>query len=532
MTLLLHNYLKSTKPQTFANDAQDKSKFSKILEDLQLGKNLTMIDLVEYMLAECKKQFNLENKDEGMTILRHVKVLLPLVPKALSAFFYLALADSFLLSNDYEGAEKAVLKADVLAKKLKEPKIQIKVYNMLFVINRTIGKDKAMNFLLKSKELSEKHSLHENIVFCDVNIGLSHLFKKETSKAVEFCSNAIDIITSKPYPNEKIIMPSDFFLQLFSDNPGLAVVSKNKETILNGVSVVLRAIKFLKSDYEATRRLTILTSILKLSDSLLEPGIKKIDDFVEGLNLNKKAMYYSAIAHGIAEYKEYKLALVYFEKAIELSFYTTDNEQRRIRKGYAYTIAQLLEISMIYDLETSSQTTQLLKRLTLKLNDSCLIGKKDQNVEYANAVSDSDAVFALSRKMIEEKLLVSIQDRYKLKDNISKFFYRNSKGDILENLEIFVVTALNHDDDIQSLLFVGTTIDDKDLKKKRKVFSGYQIIGHILPEKLRENKHNEEFDVKFVNDLLRAPQRFKKIEILIPSGDITISYEQLLTMKK
>ncbi len=195
MTVLLHNYLKSTKPQTFANNVKDKSKLTKILADLQLKKYLTIIDLVEYMLTECKKQYNLGNKDEVMIILRHVKVLLPLVPKTLTAFFYLALADSFLLSNDYEGAEKAVKKADALAQKLNSPAIQIKVYNMLFVINRTIGKDKAMSFLLKSKELSEKHSLHENIVFCDVNIGLVHLFKKETNKAVEFCSNIIDIIT-------------------------------------------------------------------------------------------------------------------------------------------------------------------------------------------------------------------------------------------------------------------------------------------------------------------------------------------------
>ncbi|MHA1592895.1 MAG: hypothetical protein ACTSUP_10565 [Candidatus Heimdallarchaeaceae archaeon] len=532
MTVLLHNYLKSTKPQTFAKKVKDKSKLTKILADLQLEENLTIIDLVEYMLSECRKQYNLGNKDEVMIILRHVKVLLPLVPKTLTAFFYFALADSFLLSNDYEGAEKAVKKAEVIAQKLKNPKIQIKVYNMQFIISRTLEKDKAMSFLFKSKELSEKHKFYENIVFCDANIGLMHLFKKETSKALEFCSNTIDIVTSKPYPNEKIILPSDFFLNIFSDNPGLAVVSKNKETILKGVGVVLRAIKFLKSDYEATRRLTILATILKLSDSLLEPSIKQIDDFIEGLNRNKKALYYSAIAHGVAEYKKYKLALVYFEKAIEYSSYISDDEQRRIKKGYAYTIAQLLGISMLYDLSSSSQTTQLMKRLTLRLNNSCLIGEKDREVEFANAVNDSDAAFALSRNLIEEKLLISIKDKYELKDNISKFFYRTSKEDILENLEIFVISALNQDDDVQSLLFVGSTMDEKDIKKKRKVFSGYQIIGHILPKKLRENKHNEDFVIKFASDLLRAPQRFKKIEILIPNDDIVVSYKQLFLMKK
>ncbi|MHA1551611.1 MAG: hypothetical protein ACTSQC_06680, partial [Candidatus Heimdallarchaeaceae archaeon] len=172
MTVLLHNYLKSTKPQTFAKKVKDKSKLTKILADLQLEENLTIIDLVEYMLSECRKQYNLGNKDEVMIILRHVKVLLPLVPKTLTAFFYFALADSFLLSNDYEGAEKAVKKAEVIAQKLKNPKIQIKVYNMQFIISRTLEKDKAMSFLFKSKELSEKHKFYENIVFCDANIGL------------------------------------------------------------------------------------------------------------------------------------------------------------------------------------------------------------------------------------------------------------------------------------------------------------------------------------------------------------------------
>jgi hypothetical protein len=532
MTALLHNYLKSTKPQTFAKNVTDKSKFTNILADLQLEKNLTLDNFVEYMLAECKKQYTLGNKDGVMIILRNVKVLLPLVPKILIAFFYFALADSFLLSNDYEGAEKAVRKAEVIAQKLKDPKIQIKVYNMQFIISRTLEKDKAMSFLLKSKELSEKNKFYENIVFCDANIGLMHLFKKEANKALEFCSNTIDIVTSKPYPNEKIILPADFFLNIFSDNPGLAVVSKNKETILKGVGVVLRAIKYLKSDYEATRRLTILANILKLSDSLLEPSIKQIDDFIEGLNRNKKALYYSATAQGVAEYKEFKLALVYFEKAIEFSTYIPDDEQKLIRKGNAYTIAQLLGISMLYDLASSSQTTQLMKKLTLRLNNSCLIGDKDQKVEFANTVSDSDAAFALSRDLIEEKLLFSIKDKYELKDNISKFFYRTSKEDILENLEIFVINALNQNDDVQSLLFIGSTMDQKDLRKTRKIFSGYQIIGHILPKELRENKHNEDFVIKFVSDLLRAPQRFKKIEILIPNDNIAISYKQLFPVKK
>ncbi|MBY9000739.1 MAG: hypothetical protein KGD64_07495 [Candidatus Heimdallarchaeota archaeon] len=529
MTLLLHNYFKSIKPQTFAKYVQDKSKFESILIDLNLDTNLTLVDLAEHMLAECKKQFNIENKDEGMIILRHVKVLLPLVPKTLHAFFYLALADSFLLSNDYEGAEKAVHKADTLAQKLNDPRIQIKVYNMLFIINRTIGKDKAVGFLLKSKELSELHNLHENIVFCDVNLGLLHLFKKETSKAVEYCSSSIELITSKPYPTEKIMMPSDYFLQVFSENPGLAVVSKNKETILKGVSVVIRSIKFLKSDYESTRRLTILTSILKLSESLLEPSMKQIDEYVDNLKQNKKAKHYAAIAHGVAEYKEYKLALVYFDKAVTFSSYAEDGEQKNIKKGYAYTLAQLLGVSMIYDLESSSQTTQKLKKLTLNLKKDCLIGKENQRVAFNNAVSDSDAAFALTREIIQERLLVSIKDRYKVQNNISGFFYRDSKEDILDNLEIFTINAMNHNDEVQSLLLVGSTIDEKDLRKNRKVFSGYQILGHILPKEIRENKHKEDFDIKFINDLLRAPQRFKKIEILIPSDEIMKSYKPLFS---
>ena len=530
MASVLHNYLKSLKPQTFAKYVQDKSQFSTILKDLKLDTNFTVADLVGYMLAECKKQFNVENKDEGMIILKHVKVLLPLVPKTLHAFFYLALADSFLLSNDYEGAEKAAYKADTLAKKLKDPKIQIKVYNKLFIVNRTIGKDKAVGFLIKSKELSVQHNLHDNIVFCDVNLGLIHLFKKETNKAVEYCSNCIALITSKPYPSDKIMMPSDFFLQVFSDNPGLVVVSKNRDTILKGVSVVLRSIKFLKNDYESTRRLTILLSILKLSDSLLEPSLKQIDEFIDNLKQHKKAMYYAAISHGIAEYKEYKMALVYFDKAITFASYADDREQRKIKKGYAYTLAQLLGISMIYDLKSSSQTTQKLKKLTLALNKDCLIGKENQKVEFRNAVSESDAAFAISRETFLDRVLVSIKDRYEVLDNIGGFFYRDSKDDILDNLEIFAINSVNYDDEVQSLLFVGTSMDEKDLRKKRKVFSGYQILGHILPKTIRENKHKEDFDIRYINDLLRAPQRFKKIEIIIPSKEIMISYTQLFSI--
>ena len=136
-------------------------------------------------------------------------------------------------------------------------------------------------------------------------------------------------------------------------------------------------------------------------------------------------------------------------------------------------------------------------------------------------------VYRKEGKLIEEKLLVSLKDKYTLSSNIISFFYKNSREDILENLEIFTINAITQEDEVQSILLAGTTIDEKDVKKKRKAFSGYQIIGHLIPESLKENKHIEDFDIRFINDLLRAPQRFKKIEILIPDSEINITYKPL-----
>ena len=527
MTMSLNNFLKNLSPKKFADDMKDKAKLQETLTKLGLASNLALIDFVEYMITNAKKLINEEKRNEGLLILRYIKALHPQVPESLHAHFYLTLADSFLLANDYEGAKKAASKAGSISNKLNDPKLQIKVYNLLFVISRTIGKDKAMGYLLKSKAIAEKNDLFENIVFCDVNIGLIHLFKNEINKAIEYCESSLNLINTHPYPDEKIIMPSDFFLQLFTDNPGLAVVEKNKTIVSNGVNVVLRAIKTLKSDYEGARRLTLLTSILKLSDTLLESTIGQIDNFVEGLKQNKRSTFYTAVANGIAGYKEYKLALVYFEKALSYTEYLSDVENRRVRKGYAYTLAQLLGVSMIYDLESSSQTTQLLKKLSLTLNSNSFLGSKGKRIEFRNAVSESDAAFALSRKLIEEKLLVSLKDKYTLSSNIISFFYKNSREDILENLEIFTINAITQEDEVQSILLAGTTIDEKDVKKKRKAFSGYQIIGHLIPESLKENKHIEDFDIRFINDLLRAPQRFKKIEILIPDSEINITYKPL-----
>ncbi|MCG3215949.1 MAG: hypothetical protein KAS63_04500 [Candidatus Heimdallarchaeota archaeon] len=524
MTVVLHNYLKTLDSQELVDRVKNTKQFRDLLTHLDLDKTLSVQDFVEYLLTESKKLLNDDMRKEGLIILKSVKSLLSLVPRKLHAIFYLQLAESFLLKNDYEGARKAVEKANDIAAQLEDPRLKIRINNMLFIIHRTVGKDKAMGYLLKSREIAEKNNFYENIVFCDVNIGLMHFFKNELNKAVERCKRVLDLITEKPYPNEKLLMPTDFFLQVFSDNPGLVVASKNKKTILIGVTIVLKALRQLKNDYEATRRLSILTSFLKLSEALVEQALVEIDSFIEEFPPNRKPLYYSAVASGIANYKEYQISLLYFEKALNFVKNANETEQRRIRKAYAYALSNILGISMLFDLDSSPQTTQDLKNLFVKIDQVCLIGDKGKKVEYRNAVADSDAVFSVDRKFLEERILVSLKDRYEIKSNIIKFQYQKGREDILENLELFTINAITHKDELESMLFVGTTMSDKDLKKQKRAFSGYQVLGHIVPTSIKSEKHIEDYSISFIYDLVRTPQRFKKIEILTTSENVNISY--------
>ena len=524
MTVVLHNYLKTLKPPSLVERVRDTKLFQELLTQLDLDKTLSIQDFVEYMLTESKKLLNKESRKEGLIILKSVKILLSLVPKRLHVNFYLQLADSFLLANDYEGARKAAVKADTIASKLDDPRLKIRIYNMMFIIHRTVGKDKAMRYLLKSREIAAENKFYENIIFCDVNIGLMHFFKEEFNKAVECCKSIVDLIVEKPYPNEKLLMPTDYFLQLFSENPGLVTVSKNKETILKGVSIVLRTLKLLTNDFEATRRISILASFLKLSEELVEPALKEIESFISELNHAKKPLYYSALASGLANYKEYQVSLMYFEKALEFVKQLSDSEQRRIRKGYSYSLSNILGVSMLYDLASSPQTTQNLKNMSLENNQSNLLGEKGERIDYRNAVVDSDAVFSIDKNFLKDRILESIKDRYVVKKSIVKFAYQKSRDDILENLELFTINAITQDDEVASLLLAGTTMSDKDLKKQRKVFSGYQVIGQIIPDSLRSKKHLEDFSISFIYDLVRSPQRFKNLEILTNSDEKDITF--------
>ena len=527
MTVALHNYLKSIQPKELLVRVYDDKKFKEMLKHLELDTNFTLSNFVEHMLVESKKLINQENRKDALIILKHIKPLLSKQHESLAAFFYLTLADSFLLANDYEGAKKSVKKANAIAEKLKDPRLQVRVLNMLFVIHRTIGKDKAMDYLKKSKEISEKNELYDNLVFCNVNIGLMHYFNKEYNKAADYCTEVIDIVHSKPYPDSKLVMPTDFFLQVFSESPGLVTVEKYQNTILGGVDLVLKTIKQFKNDYEATRRLSILASFLKLSPKMAEPLLKKLDAFVEKLSNNKKSIYYAALASGISDYKDYQFALIFFERAMEFIHHTKDDDQRTIKKNYAYTLSLVLGVSMLYDLQSSQQTTHMLKNLGVKTNADNLVSKSNQFISFKNAVKDSDAAFGISRDVIKKSLLPSIKDQYKVHRTITQFRYSNAREDILENLELFVVNALTIKNEVESLLLVGTTMNEKELKKKKKEFSGYQIIGHIVPPSLRKKKHIEDFDIEFLNNLIRAPQKFKEIEILVPTDEISTTYTRL-----
>lgn len=525
MTVAPHNFLKSLKPQILAEKLKKKDSYEEILVQLGLDKELTKNNFVAYLLIESKKLLNKEQRNEALIVLRSIKAILPQVPIEYHAEFYLRLADSFLLSNDYEGAQKAASKSEKIALKLNDPNLSIRIFNLLFIIYRTIGREKAVEYLHKSRKLSEEHSIHANIVFCDVNLGLLHFFKKEHNKAADYCKSVIELISEKPYPNDKLLMPTDYFLQIFSENPGLVVAPKYKDTILKGVSVLIRALKQLSNDYEATRRISILTSFLKLSDRLVNKSISKITEYIESLNVNKKSIYYAAVGRGIGDYKDFQFALMYFEKSLEFISFTKDDEQRRIRKGMAFILSSSIGISMLYDLESSPQTSQNLKNLAIKTNSKNLLTEKDDaTISFRNAVSDSDAAFSIKRKYLAGNLLDILKEKYEIQRNITTFTFQKGNKDLIDNLEIFCINTISHDDEVQSLLFAGTTMEEKNIKRGKKIFSGYQILGHIVPKKLRSEKHIEDFDMRFLFDLIRAPHKFQKIEFLVPSDEIEITY--------
>ena len=74
-------------------------------------------------------------------------------------------------------------------------------------------------------------------------------------------------------------------------------------------------------------------------------------------------------------------------------------------------------------------------------------------------------------------------------------------------------------------------MDEKNIKRGKKIFSGYQILGHIVPKTMRKEKHLEDFDMRFLFDLIRAPQKFKEIEFLVTSDDVEITYNPFYKRK-
>ncbi|MHA1259868.1 MAG: hypothetical protein ACTSSG_07565 [Candidatus Heimdallarchaeaceae archaeon] len=528
MSIALHNYLKSLKPQSLLDKIADKSQFKELLKHLGLNESWSEKQFVQHLLVSAKNTLDKEKRKEALIILKSVKVLLPLVPEDLHAVFYLTLADSFLLANDYVGAKKALSKANSIAIKLNDSKLKVKVLNRLFIVNRTIGKDKAMSYLLKSRELSIQNNFYENIVFCDVNIGLMHFFKKEINRAIEYCENAINLISEHPYPEKKLLMPVDFFLQIFSENPGAVVVSKNQKLILRGVKIVLQAIKQLTNTYEATRRVSILVNFIKFSDNILGKALPEIENFIETLAVKKRPLFYSAVASGISDYKEFQYSLIFFDKALKNVNLLSDEDQRTIRKGHAYLLANILGISMLYDLESSSQTTQFLSNLSIITEEDCLLGTKNKKISFLNSAKDSDAAVAIKRKVLKEKVVNKMKEQYSIKKIVTKFFFQKAREDVLENLEILVINAQTQNDEIQSLLLAGTHMEEKSVKKGKKIFSAYQIIGHIIPPSIKKYKHKEDFDMTFLYDLIRSPQRFKHIELLTTSEKINVSFKAIV----
>jgi len=180
---------------------------------------------------------------------------------------------------------------------------------------------------------------------------------------------------------------------------------------------------------------------------------------------------------------------------------------------------------MLFDLASSPQTTQNLKNMFLETNLSTFLGGKGKRIAYRNAVVDSDAVFSIDRNFLNDRILESIKGRYTVHKTIVKFSYQKSRDDIIENLELFTINAITQDDEVVSLLFAGTTMSEKDLKKQKKVFSGYQLIGQIIPDSSKSGKHLEDYSISFIYDLIRAPQRFKNLEILTNSDELGISFE-------
>ncbi|GAG76387.1 unnamed protein product, partial [marine sediment metagenome] len=132
----------------------------------------------------------------------------------------------------------------------------------------------------------------------------------------------------------------------------------------------------------------------------------------------------------------------------------------------------------------------------------------------------------------KKQLYPAIKGRVDVKHTILEFCYQNSQSDILNKMEIIVINAINQNDELLSLLMIGSLLNEKSAKKSKNIFSGYQILGHLVPKTVLKKKHFEDFDAKFLNDLIKAPQKFRKIEILSVSDKVDIGFEKILLKKR
>lgn len=520
--------MRLTDVDTFVSKIQKKKYFAQLIDKFDLHNTKTIDGFAEFMLIETRKAINAENRTDGTKILKYVKALFPLISEEMHVSFYLALADSFLVANDYTGAFKAASKARLIANKVQNTKLEIKALNLLFIIQRTLGKDKAINYLLKSKKLSIEVKDYENIVFCDVNIGLIHLFNKDNKKAAEYVKRVIEHLSTYPYPEEKINMPADFYIQVFTENPGYVTAPAYKEIVINGINVVLRAVKNIKNVQQASRRISLLISTFKLSDEVLSTALKKIEKGLEEISKEKRSSYYMAIASGLGDYKGYKSALVFLEKAINNLEHVKDEEtHKKLRKNYGYTISRVLNATMAYDLQSSSNLINQSRTISIETEENSLIGKKATKIAFRNSPYDSDSVYGISRNHIVNQIIPSIKEVYEWKPIINTLSISNSKKDPISEVELIVINAKGQENDIRSLLLIGTVLDEKGLRKKRRVFTGFQIVGHIVPNKILQENHFEEYDIKFIYDLIYAPQKFKEIEILTNSKNLDLNFESI-----
>ncbi len=526
-TLVL-NFLKSIPIEYFKNNIEKDTFRKKICKEFGLKENASVDEIANYLLVRARKLIDAEKRTDALIILKRVKAILPMVDKKIKIYFYITLANSFILANEYEGAKKAAEKARSLAQALNEPKLIIQSLNILFAIYRTIEKDKAIKYLLKSQQIAEQNNIYENIVYTEVNIGLIHLFNHKITEAADSCKKVVEVLLKHPYPNNKIHMPADFFLHLFNENNGLIVSPKYKETFVKGVDIVIRALKQMNNVSEKARRLSILLMSLKISDEIIDKVLDKILTFVEEEKVEDQAMLYAAIANGLGDYNGYKRSLSIFQRAMKVVDRAPDEQQLRIHKNYAYLLSSALNITMVYDLATSKSNILQLKNIRIKTDKKSLLGPAG-TYKYRSAINDSDAIFGLTEKDIVKKLLAAIKDKYKVTPCIIDFRHNNGSSDLVKNIELLIINAVDFKDQLTSILLSGSTVKEKTLKKKKKAFESYQIIGHIVPPEIAQKKHFEDFDIYFIYSLMKSPQKYKAIELLKASEELKINYESLLS---